>query len=51
MDDIILNSKKEKHMDDFMDLFKVLGKYSLKIHPINAILQEENSIFGIRIPG
>ena len=32
MDDTF-NSTKEEHMDDLMNLFKVLRKYSLKISP------------------
>ena len=32
MDDT-LHSTKEEHMDDLMDLFKVLQKYGLKISP------------------
>ena len=31
MDDMFLHSTAEEHMDDLMDLFKVLGKYGLKI--------------------
>ena len=33
MDDTFIHSTKEEHMDDLMDLFKVLQKYSLKISP------------------
>ena len=33
MDDTFIHSMKEKHMDDLMDLFKVLQKYGLKISP------------------
>ena len=33
MDDTFINSTADEHMDDFMDLFKVLGKYGLKISP------------------
>ena len=33
MDDTFIHSTKEKHMDDLMDLFKVLQKYGLKISP------------------
>ena len=36
MDDTFINSTKEEHMDDLMDLFKVLHKYGLKISPTNA---------------
>ena len=33
MDDTFIPSTKEEHMDDLMDLFKVLHKYGLKISP------------------
>ena len=33
MDDNFIHFMKEEHMDDFMDLFKVLQKYGLKISP------------------
>ena len=33
MDDTFIHSMKEGHMDDLMDLFKVLQKYGLKISP------------------
>ena len=33
MDDIFIHSTEEEHMDDFMDLSKVLQKYGLKISP------------------
>ena len=33
MDDIFIHSTAEEHMDDLMDLFKVLRKYSLKLSP------------------
>ena len=33
MDDTFIHSTKEEHMDDLMDLFKVLHKYRLKISP------------------
>ena len=31
MDDMFIHSTAEEHMDDLMDLFKVLRKYGLKI--------------------
>ena len=31
MDDTFIHSMKEEHMDDLMDLFKLLRKYGLKI--------------------
>ena len=33
MDDTFIHSMKEEHMDDLMNLFKVLQKYGLKISP------------------
>ena len=33
MDDTFIHSTKEEHMDDLMDLFKVLQNYRLKISP------------------
>ena len=33
MDDTFIHSINEEHMDDLMDLFKVLQKYGLKISP------------------
>ena len=33
MDDMFIHSTVEKHMDDLMDLFKVLRKYGLKLSP------------------
>ena len=33
MDDMFIHSTAEEHMDDLMDLFKVLRKYGLKISP------------------
>ena len=33
MDDMSIHSTEDKHMDDLMDLFKVLQKYGLKISP------------------
>ena len=33
MDDTFIHLTAEEHMDDLMDLFKVLRKYSLKLSP------------------
>ena len=33
MDDTFIHSTEEEHMDDLVDLFKVLQKYGLKISP------------------
>ena len=35
MNDTFIHSTKEEHMDDLMDLFKVLRTYGLKILPHN----------------
>ena len=32
MDNTFIHSMKEEHMDDLMDLFKVLHEYGLKFH-------------------
>ena len=39
MDDTFIHSTKEEHMDDLMDLFKVLQKYGLKISPHKCHLE------------
>ena len=33
MDDTFIHSTAEEHLDDLMDLFKVLRKYDLKLSP------------------
>ena len=33
MDNTFIHSTEEEHIDDLMDLFKVLHKYGLKISP------------------
>ena len=33
MDDTFIHSTADEHMDDLLDLFKVLQKYGLKISP------------------
>ena len=33
MDDTFIHSAAEEHMDDLIDLFKVLRKYGLKLSP------------------
>ena len=33
MDNTFIHSTAKEHMDDLMDLFKVLRKYSLKLSP------------------
>ena len=50
MDDTFIHSTAEEHMDDLMDLFKVLRKYGLKLSPPQmSIFQEKDSLHGIRI--
>ena len=39
MDDTFIYSTAEEHMDDLIDLFKVLRKYSLKLSPHNVGLE------------
>ena len=36
MDDTFIHSTADEHMDDLMDLFKVLQKYGLKYHHTNV---------------
>ena len=36
MDDTFIHSAEEEHMDDLMDLFKLIWKYGLKYHHTNA---------------
>ena len=33
MDDTFIHSTAEEHMDDLIDLFKILRKYGLKLSP------------------
>ena len=40
MDATFIYSTAEEHMDDLMDLFKVLRKYSLKLSPQMSIFQK-----------
>ena len=50
MDDTFIHSTAEEHMDDLMDLFKVLRKYRFKtITSQMSVFQKENSSHGIRI--
>ena len=51
MDDTFIHLTAEEHMDDLIDLFKVLRKYGLKLSPNKMpILQEKDSLYGTRIP-
>ena len=50
MDDTFIHSTAEDHMDDLMDLFKVLRKYGLKLSPHKCqFFKENNSLHGTRI--
>ena len=50
MDDMFIHLTEDKHMDDLMDLFKVLWKYGLKISSHKCqFFSEKDSIYGIRI--
>ena len=50
MDDTFIHSTAKEHMDDLIDLFKVLRKYGLKLSPHKCLLQEKDSLHGTRIP-
>ena len=41
MDDTFIHSTAEEHMDDLIDLFKVLRKYGLKLSPHKFQIQED----------
>ena len=45
MDDTFIHSTAEEHMDDLMDLFKVLRKYSLKILPHKCQFFKKNIVY------
>ena len=49
MDDTFIHSTEEEHMDDLMDLFKVLLTYGLKISHTNANFSRKKNINRIRI--
>ena len=52
MDDTFIHSTAEEHMDDLMDLFKVLRKYGLKLSPYKCqFFQEKDSLHEIIISG
>ena len=51
MDNTFIQSTEEEHMDDLIDLLKVLQKYSLKISPHKCqFFKKKISLHGIRIP-
>ena len=45
MDDTFIHSTKEEHMDDLMDLFKVLHKYRLKISPRKCQILKKKIVY------
>ena len=45
MDNTFIHSTKEEHMDDLMDLFKVLNKYGLKILPHKCQLFKNKIVY------
>ena len=45
MDDTFIHSTKEEHMDDLMDLFKVLQKYGLKISPHKCLFFKRKIVY------
>ena len=45
MDDTFIHSTKEEHIDDLMDLFKVLHKYGLKISPHKCQLFKKDIVY------
>ena len=45
MDDTFMHSTAEEHMDDLMDLFKVLQKYGLKISPQKCQLFKKKIVY------
>ena len=49
MDDMFIHSTAEEHMDNLIDLFKVLRKYGLKLSP-HKYFQERDSLHGTGIP-
>ena len=51
MDDTFIHSTAEEHMDNLIDLFKVLRKYGLKLSPHKCqFFKKKGSLYGTRIP-
>ena len=50
MDDMFIHLTAEEHMDDLIDLFKVLRKYGLKLSPHKCQFFKKKIIYGTRIP-
>ena len=51
MDDMFIHSTAEEHMDDLMDLFKVLQKYGLKISPHKCQFFKKKIVYVVRRRG
>ena len=49
MDDTFIHLTKEEHIDDLMDLFKVLHKYGLKISPNKCQFFKKKIVYNLRI--
>ena len=49
MDNMFIHLTEDKHMDDLMDLFKVLWKYGLKISPHKCKFFKKKIVYGIGI--
>ena len=47
MDDMFIHSTAEEHMDDLLDLFKVLKKYGLKLSPHKCQFFKKNIYMGL----
>ena len=45
MDDTFIHSTSEEHMDDLMDLFKVLRKYGLKLSPHKCQFSKKKIVY------
>ena len=49
MDDTFIHLTAEEHMDNLIDLFKVLRKYGLKLSPHKCQFFKKKSLYGTRI--
>ena len=50
MDNMFIHSTKEEHMNDLMDLFRVLRKYGLKISPHKCYFFKKKIVYvGFRV--
>ena len=49
MDDMFIHSTAEEHMDDLMDLFEVLRKYSFKLSPHKCQFFKKKNLYGTGI--